>query len=531
MKRRWILMNSPKKTWFAFPYILWIIGFTLIPLGLVLYYAFTGADSGFTLANVLAITEPVHLKSLWTSLKMAFLTTLICLILAYPLGLVLCSLNLKKSNFIIFLFILPMWMNFLLRTMAWQLILSNNGVLNTLLGFLHLPKVHIIYTFQAVLIGMVYDFLPFMILPIYNSLSSIGNDVVEAGKDLGAGYFTILRKIIFPLSLPGVISGITMVFVPSMTSFVISNILGGSNTLLIGNIIEQEFTYNFNWNLGSGLSFVLLVFTLISMGLMSVFDKSEGGTNIWYMAFIFLLLYLPIIVLVVLSFNKSKARVAWRGFTFQWYANLFDNSRITDAFTTTLTLAFGSALSATIIGVVGAIGISAMKKRNYSIMLGATNIPMLNAEIVTALSLTLLFIRFIKLGFTTVFIGHVTFGVPYVILNVLPRLRTLNKNAYEAALDLGATPLYAFFKVCWPELMPGIMSGFLMAATMSMDDFVITYFTRGPGINTISTMVYSEVKRGIQPEMYALSTLLFLLILVLLLLFNFLSGRKNSMEV
>ena len=152
---------------------------------------------------------------------------------------------------------------------AWQLILSNNGVLNTLLGFLHLPKVHIIYTFQAVLIGMVYDFLPFMILPIYNSLSSIGDDVVEAGKDLGASYFTILRKIIFPLSLPGVISGITMVFVPSMTSFVISNILGGSNTLLIGNIIEQEFTYNFNWNLGSGLSFVLLVFTLISMGLMS----------------------------------------------------------------------------------------------------------------------------------------------------------------------------------------------------------------------------------------------------------------------
>ena len=247
MKRRWILMNSPKKTWFAFPYILWIIGFTLIPLGLVLYYAFTGADGGFTLANVLAITEPVHLKSLWTSLKMAFLTTLICFILAYPLGLVLCSLNLKKSNFIIFLFILPMWMNFLLRTMAWQLILSNNGVLNTLLGFLHLPKVHII---------------------------SIGDDVVEAGKDLGASYFTILRKIIFPLSLPGVISGITMVFVPSMTSFVISNILGGSNTLLIGNIIEQEFTYNFNWNLGSGLSFVLLVFTLISMGLMSVFDKS-----------------------------------------------------------------------------------------------------------------------------------------------------------------------------------------------------------------------------------------------------------------
>lgn len=274
-------MNNAKKKWFAAPYIFWVIGFTLIPLCLVLYYAFTNPDGGFTLENVLAIAEPVHLKSLWTSLKIAVLTTLICFLLAYPLGLILCSLNLKKSNFVIFVFILPMWMNFLLRTMAWQLILSNNGVLNTILGFFHLPKLQIIYSFQAVLIGMVYDFLPFMILPIYNSLSSIGDDVVEAGKDLGANYFTILCKIIFPLSVPGVISGVTMVFVPSMTSFMISNMLGGSNTLLIGNIIEQEFTYNFNWHLGSGLSFVLLVFTLVSMGLMTVFDKSEGGNNIW----------------------------------------------------------------------------------------------------------------------------------------------------------------------------------------------------------------------------------------------------------
>lgn len=272
-------MNSSKKTWFAFPYILWIIGFTMIPLGLVLYYAFTSADGGFTLANVLAIAEPVHLKSLWTSIKMAVLTTLICFLLAYPLGLVLCSLNLKKSNFVIFLFILPMWMNFLLRTMAWQLILSNNGVLNTLLGFLHLPKVHIIYTFQAVLIGMVYDYLPFMILPIYNSLSSIGDDVVEAGKDLGASYFTILRKIIFPLSLPGVISGITMVFVPAMTTFVLSDLLGGSKILLIGNVIEQQFKQVNNWHMGSGLSLVLMIFIAISMAIMNKYDKEGKGAS------------------------------------------------------------------------------------------------------------------------------------------------------------------------------------------------------------------------------------------------------------
>ena len=278
MRRLWESMN---KKWLAGPYLVWMVGFIVIPLLLIVYYGLTDKSGAFTLENVLSISTPEHVKALYLSLGLSLVSTVICLLLAYPLAMILRNRGIGQGSFIVFIFILPMWMNFLLRTMAWQLILSNNGVLNTLLGFLHLPKVHIIYTFQAVLIGMVYDFLPFMILPIYNSLSSIGDDVVEAGKDLGASYFTILRKIIFPLSLPGVISGITMLFVPSMTSFVISNILGGSNTLLIGNIIEQEFTYNFNWNLGSGLSFVLLVFTLISMGLMSVFDKSEGGTNIW----------------------------------------------------------------------------------------------------------------------------------------------------------------------------------------------------------------------------------------------------------
>ena len=263
----------------SIPYIIWMAVFTMIPMIMVGITAFTGKNGGFSLEafEKAFFYKEVFLRSLW----IALISTAICLLIAYPLAYMLTKMKPSTQNFVNMLLMIPMWMNFLLRTMAWQLILSNNGVLNTLLGFLHLPKVHIIYTFQAVLIGMVYDFLPFMILPIYNSLSSIGDDVVEAGKDLGASYFTILRKIIFPLSLPGVISGITMVFVPSMTSFVISNILGGSNTLLIGNIIEQEFTYNFNWNLGSGLSFVLLVFTLISMGLMSVFDKSEGGTNIW----------------------------------------------------------------------------------------------------------------------------------------------------------------------------------------------------------------------------------------------------------
>ena len=274
-------MHNARKRLLAGPYLVWIIGFTVLPILMILYYAFTNSDGGFTWANIAAIADPVHIKALLLSLKLGILCTVVCLLLSYPLAMILNSLHIKHQSFVVFIFVLPMWMNSLLRIIAWQNLLEKNGVINSLLHFFHLPALEIINTPYAIVLGMVYDFLPFMILPIYNSLSSIGDDVVEAGKDLGASYFTILRKIIFPLSLPGVISGITMVFVPSMTSFVISNILGGSNTLLIGNIIEQEFTYNFNWNLGSGLSFVLLVFTLISMGLMSVFDKSEGGTNIW----------------------------------------------------------------------------------------------------------------------------------------------------------------------------------------------------------------------------------------------------------
>ncbi len=171
-----------------------------------------------------------------------------------------------------------------------------------------------------------------------------------------------------------------------------------------------------------------------------------------------------------------------------------------------------------------------MKKKGKAIMLGATNIPLLNADIVTGISLMLLFVKFTKLGMSTVLLAHITFNIPYVILNVLPKLNGLSPNTYEAALDLGATPLYAFYKIVWPDIRPGVFSGFLMAVTMSLDDFSITYFTKGAGINTLSTMIYTELRKGIKPEMYALSTILFLIALILLLLMNYRS-RENKQTV
>lgn len=248
-----------------------------------------------------------------------------------------------------------------------------------------------------------------------------------------------------------------------------------------------------------------------------------------YLGFIFFLLYAPIVTLVVLSFNDSKTSAKWGGVTGKWYVSLFQNEQIMNALYTTLTIALLSALIATFIGTIAAIGIQSMNKKLRSLMLGITNIPMLNADIVTGISLMLLFIACrTTMGFSTILLAHITFNIPYVILSVLPKLKQTNKRTYEAALDLGASPIYAFFKVVFPDILPGVFSGFLLAFTMSLDDFVITHFTKGPGVDTLSTKIYSEVRKGIKPEMYALSTLLFVSVLFLLILINTTPADKKA---
>lgn len=249
-----------------------------------------------------------------------------------------------------------------------------------------------------------------------------------------------------------------------------------------------------------------------------------------YIGLIFIFLYAPIITLIVLSFNASKTRAKWGGFTLKWYRTLFENDAIIQSLINTLVIAFLAALISTIIGTVASLAINNMKKRNRSIIIGITNIPMINAEIVTGISFMLLFITFgIKFGVLTILLAHISFNIPYVILSVMPRIKQLNKSTYEAALDLGATHLQAFFKVVFPDILPGISSGFLMAFTMSLDDFIITHFTKGPGIDTMSTKIYTEVKKGIKPEMYALSAIIFVTVLILLLLINYKPKEKATL--
>ena len=275
MRRRSALKNKQKLL--ATPYFFWAVAFIIIPILMVFYYGFIDSAGHFTMQNILAIASPEHSKALFLSIRLSLVSTLICLLLAYPLAMILANKSVNQNQFIVLIFILPMWMNFLLRTHAWQTLLEKTGVINSVLRFLSLPTLDIINTDAAIILGMVYNFLPFMVLPIFNSLSRMDQDLINAARDLGANNVKTFCRIIFPLSLPGVISGITMVFVPALTTFVISSLLGGSKILLIGNVIEQEFTQASNWNLGSGLSMVLMLFIILSMIVTAIFDKDGEG--------------------------------------------------------------------------------------------------------------------------------------------------------------------------------------------------------------------------------------------------------------
>ena len=275
MRRPSALKN--KRQLLAGPYLVWMIGFTVIPLLLIAWYGLRSRSGAFTLANVIAIFRWEHLKPLLMSLLLSLVCTLVCLIISYPLALILRKAHVRKGGFIVFIFILPMWMNSLLRTYAWLNLLDDGGALFTLLRSMGFQG-NFIGSYGAILLGMVYDYLPFMVLPVYNAMAKIDDNTLDGARDLGANEWQVNAKIILPLSFPGIVSGITMVFVPSLTTFVVSDLLGGRKIMLIGNIIEQEFSTASNWNLGSGLSLVLMVFILISMAILNKYDKTGEGT-------------------------------------------------------------------------------------------------------------------------------------------------------------------------------------------------------------------------------------------------------------
>ena len=516
----------------AIPYVVWMAVFVVVPLLLIVVYAFTNYDGKFTLENFTNLD--VFLQVCGNSLYLAAVATLICLLIAYPFAYFLAQTGPATRKVAMLFIMLPMWMNFLLRTYAWMSILENHGFLNQILALVGIGPLHIINTDAAVILGMVYNFLPFMILPIFSVIEKLDRRYIEAAQDLGAGKMQVFRRVIFPLSVPGVISGIMMVFIPSISTFAISKLLGGGMSFLLGDLIEMQF-------LGSAYKRHLAYDAAAGDYCHAHYEplrrrRRRGGDDVMQNrnpaiakvlnVLVFLFLYLPIAVLIIFSFNDSKSRTVWSGFSLHWYQELFQDEEILSAFSTTLTVSVLAALIATVLGTAAAIGFHAMKRRPRYLLMTINNIPMTNADIITGVSLMLLFVFTgnmlgFSLGFGTLLVAHITFNIPYVVLAVLPKLRQLNPNLGEAAMDLGATPWQAFWKVLMPELRPGILNGLLIAFTLSIDDFVISYFTAGSEVSTLAMQIYAMTRKRISPEVNALSTILFVVVLSLLLIVNF----------
>ena len=276
-----------KMRWVAYPYIVWIAIFIVVPLALILLYSLTASDIEIgnielTLDNFKRFLDPRFLDVLWRSIELALKSTLICLVLGYPMAMIIAKENIRKRNVMIFLFVIPMWMNFLLRTYAWLTLLGKNGFINYIITKLGFEPLNLIYNDGAVLLGMVYNFLPFMVLPIYSVLIKIEKSLIEAAEDLGASRLEVFSRVIFPLSIPGIVTGITMVFMPAVSTFVISRLLGGGQYMLIGNLIEQQFLGTGDWHFGSAMSIIMMVFILIAMAITSKFEgDKEGGGGLW----------------------------------------------------------------------------------------------------------------------------------------------------------------------------------------------------------------------------------------------------------
>ncbi len=271
-----------KRNYLAYPYILWLFVFIFIPLVLVLYYSFLSTDgASLTIENYKRFFDPIYVQVFLRSVNLSLVATFICLLLGYPMAWIIANMEPEKRNFWVLLFVVPMWMNFLLRTYAWMTILENTGLINTLLIKLGLPSLNLIYNSQAVVLGMVYNFLPFMVFPIYSVMVKIDKKLLEAAEDLGADKFNVFRKVVFPLSLPGVVSGAIMTFMPAVSTFAISRLLGGGKVTLIGNLVEQQFLLVNDWYFGSALSIIMMSFILIFVYILRKVEKDDEERGVF----------------------------------------------------------------------------------------------------------------------------------------------------------------------------------------------------------------------------------------------------------
>ena len=513
MNKRFIVFLSSRKSW-TLPYIIFSAIFVIIPLFLIVVYAFTDDSGHLTLANFQKFFEhPEAINTFVYSIGIAIITTLVCILLGYPAAWILSNSKLNRSKTMVVLFILPMWVNILVRTLATV----------ALFDFFSVPLGE-----GALIFGMVYNFIPFMIYPIYNTLQKMDHSYIEAAQDLGANPVQVFLKAVLPLSMPGVMSGIMMVFMPTISTFAIAELLTMNNIKLFGTTIQENIN-NSMWNYGAALSLIMLLLIAATSLLKKIFAQT-------YLWILLLLLYSPIVIIVIYSFTEAKVLGNWTGFSTKLYSSLFTTGAhhsLMNALINTITIALLAATASTLLGSIAAIGIFNLKARSRKAIGFVNSIPILNGDIITGISLFLLFVSLgITQGYTTVVLAHITSCAPYVVLSVLPRLKQMNPNIYEAALDLGATPMQALWKVIIPEIRPGMISGFMLALTLSIDDFAVTVFTIGnQGLETLSTYIYADARKGgLTPELRPLSAIIFVVVLALLVVINYRAGKTKKKD-
>jgi putrescine transport system permease protein len=554
------------------PY-LWLLVFFLVPFAIVLkislstaalaqppYEPSFGIGDGaaawlgklrqFSLDNYAFLaTDALYIRAYLSSLGIALLSTLLTLLVGYPIAYGMARAPRAWQPTLVMLVILPFWTSFLIRVYAWIGILKKEGLLNQLLlstGLISEPLT-ILDTNWAVYVGIVYSYLPFLVLPLYAALEKLDESLLEAAADLGCPPVRAFWRITFPLSLPGVIAGCLLVFIPVTGEFVIPDLLGGSGTLMIGKTLWAEF---FNtatgrsprrspWSSSSSWWCRSSSSRARSSGGRSATDDGpvarDGAMrrtsvfNVTAVAAGLAFLYLPIVILIIVSFNASRLVTVWGGFSTRWYAALLDDGPLLDAAWVTVRVALLSTTVATVLGTLAAIALVRFGRfRGRTLFSGMVYAPLVMPEVITGLSMLLLFVAIgFDRGFWTLVLAHITFSLSFVTVVVQSRLVSFDRSLEEAAMDLGCPPVRTFLVITLPIIAPAVAAGWMLGLTLSLDDLVISSFTTGPGATTLPMKIYSQVRLGVTPEINAASTILVAIVAVGVIAASLLSKRRE----
>lgn len=553
----------------AIPY-LWLIAFLLVPFGLILKISLSDQARarppylpqfdwnsglagiatflrGLDLDNFITLASDLFYgRSYLQSVQIAVIGTLLVLLVAYPLAYGLTRAPPRWRSFLFTLVILPFWTSFLVRIYAWMTILKPNGFLDMggqLVG-LSPGTLALLNSNSAVLIGIVYSYLPFMVMPLYATLDKVDDSFCEAARDLGASAAKCFTSITIPLSLPGVMAGSLLVFIPMVGEFVIPELLGGTGAAMIGKTLWTEFFNNQDWPLSAAIAIGMLVILFVPIVLLQRVQMaaamSEAGNGAGQRHFSWvskisvslglLFIYLPILLVIAFSFNDSRLVTIWGGFSFKWYGTLFQNIQLLDSAWLSFKLACLSATIATILGVLAALALVRIRTFfgkdlfNFLVM-----VPIIMPGMIIGLAFLLFFVAIgMPRGFYTLLISHATFGMCFVAIIVQARLANFDRSLEEAAFDLGSTSLQTFSRVTLPLIFPSVLSGWALAFVLSLDDLIISSLTTGPNATTLPMRIFSQVRLGVTPEINAASTLMILTVVICLGLGMLAQSRKRS---